>query len=395
MMTSQAKDVVKIGDLSLNSTKDSNLFLRALWAVLHSRYERLGWNYTPRRSGEDQRISFGWMSLGLGESGSIGVSIEYKNKGIIENICFEIEDCKDFLCSELSNGLQDAVTEAKRNMTKPIKRKIITFVTTSTETPLAAYRGQNWWCLPVKGNLMEIGIDVLGFDEADRGQEFIIRLDKLLDALSFMTNALFIRAENLSATDRREPESVNTYLIEEDWLDDYSIEDEKLRLSHNQVQYCDRLVDDMVADEQSIKAARLFHSGLRLSKQTEANNDTAETLFISAIEAISLSRAEKKICETCNQSIFSISQRVSEVTNKHLGAHIAKKFRQEYYNNRSKFLHTGHVRASQPIEGRVFPQLDPSGVEGCSVPTPFGASKSLLEFTSFILRREIEIITGL
>ncbi|MCR8825254.1 hypothetical protein [Pseudosulfitobacter koreensis] len=322
------------------------------------------------------------------------MSIEYETRGVIRNICFEIDDCKVSPPIELANSLQDSVDEALKLVKNPVRRKLAVCVATSTDVPLAPYRGQYWECLPINNSRMEISINVVGFDKADRNQEFVARLDQLLDAFAFMTNALFTTTENVPATDKRDLDVVNAYLIEEDWLDDFSIEGGQLRLARSQVEYCDRLVADKIEDEQSIKAARLFHGGLRLSKQGATNNDIVGTLFVSAIEAISLSRAEKETCETCSQPIFSISQRVSEVADKHLGAHIAKIFKQDYYSNRSNFLHTGHVRASQPMLGNCFPQLDPSGVEGCLVPAPFGNSKNLLEFTSFILRREIEIMAG-
>ncbi|MBY5933798.1 hypothetical protein KUV51_12375 [Tateyamaria omphalii] len=390
----KTKDVVRVGDLQLGSTKASNLFLRALWAVLRSQYGKLGWQYTPRRTGEAKRISFGYMSLGTLGAGQIGVSIEYETRGIVRNICFEIEDCTVYPPKELANSLENSVAEAMRFMQNPVQRKHSTYVTTSTGVQLAAYCGQNWKCIPINDKQMEISIEVEGFDEADCNHEFVVRLDQLLDAFAFMTNDLFSMTEKLPTGHRHEPDAVNIYLIEEDWLDDYSFEGEHLRLARSQVEYCDRLVANKVESEQSIKAARLFHGGLRLLKQASTNNDIAGALFVSAIEAISLPLAKSERCDTCKQPIFGIAQRVSEVTRKHLGEHIARIFKQDYYTNRSKFLHTGHVQASLPMIGYVFPQLDPSGVEGCSVPTPFGNPKNLLEYTSFILRREIEIIAS-
>jgi|GEM_PF-4389629 len=387
----KTKDVVRVGDLSLGSTKDSNLFLRALWAVLRSQYERLGWQYTPRKSGEARLISFGYMSLGTLDAGQIGVSIEYEKRGIIQYICFEIEDCTVSRPKELADSLRKSVAEAICLMQNPAQRTLRTYATTSTGVPLAPYRSQYWECVPVNDKQMEISIEVVGFDEADCKQEFVVLLDRLLDAFAFMTNDLFSTTEKLPIEDKRELHPVDIYLNKEDWLDDYSIEGRHLRLARSQVEYCNRLIAGEVESEQSIKAARLFHGGLRLSKQASTNNDIAGTLFVSAIEAISLSLAKNEKCDTCKQPIFGIAQRVSEVTKKHLGEHVAKIFKQNYYNNRSKFLHTGHVQASLPMTGNVFPQLDPSGVEGCSVPTPFGNPKNLLEFTSFILRREIDV----
>lgn len=388
----KTKGVVRVGNLSLASTKDSNLFLRALWAVLRSKYGKLGWHYTPRRLGDANRISFGYMSLGaVVGAGQIEVSIEYKVCGVIRNICFDIDDCTVSPPKELENCLKNSVSEAREFMQNPDERTFRTYVTTSTGAQLAPYHGQHWKCIPINDNLMEISIEVKGFDGSDCEQEFVSRLDQLLDAFALMTNVLFSMAEKVSTEEGREPEAANIYLIEEDWLDGCSIEGGYLRLACSQVEYCDRLVAGTVESDQTIKAARLFHHGLRLSKQALTNNDIAETLFVSAIEAISFSHKESEKCETCRQPKFSISQRVSEVAGKHLGEHIAKIFKQ-YYSNRSKFLHTGHVRASLPMTSHVFPQLDPSGVEGCSVPLPFGCPKNLLEFTSFILRREIELI---
>lgn len=54
-----------IHKLDLKTTAETNLFLRALWAALRESYGRLGWQFTPRRFGEEKKFDLDGCLWGL------------------------------------------------------------------------------------------------------------------------------------------------------------------------------------------------------------------------------------------------------------------------------------------------------------------------------------------
>lgn len=379
--------MIVVDQLKLSSLRDSNLFLRALWASLRDRFGRLGWQYTPRRTGSQQLIRFGWMSLGTTAPTGIEVSIRYRQAGVIRAVQFDLQHGLQDIHPDIEQILRTCVKEAIERKEQPGKHLLSTQVKTFPHVPLAHYRGRNWYCGPLTSGETEIGIAVRGFDDADLRHEFAVRLVPLIDALSCMTNAAFEQVRDREGDVSAGHDDANHFLVEEDWLDDFPLQDHQLRLSAAQLRYCEDLLEDEIHDDRLTRAASIFHKGLGIYRKLPDAHDLALALFVSALESVDLPLGKPASCPTCSQPQHRISQRVVDLGRRHLGPGVERMFK-ESYQRRSKYLHAGKVVASQPVTAHFIPQLDPDGIEGCAMPSA-GNPKNMMEFTSFVIRREM------
>ncbi|MDX1047103.1 hypothetical protein GOL40_28065 [Sinorhizobium medicae] len=379
--------MIVVDQLKLDSLADSNLFLRALWASLRDRFGRLGWQYTPRRTGSQQLIRFGWMSLGTTAPTGVEVSIRYRKVGVITAAQFNLQHGIRDIHPDIEQLLRTCVKEAVERKEQPSESFRSTQVRTSPRIPLAHYRGRNWYCRPLTNGETEIGISVRGFDDADLRHEFAVRLVPLIDALSCMTNVAFEEVHDKEGEVSARHEDANQFLVEEDWLDDFPTIDRLLRLSVAQLRFCEDLVEERTGDNRLTRAASIFHRGLGIYWKLPDAHDLALALFVSALESVDLPLSKPASCPTCSQPQYKISRRVVDLGKKHLGSGVERIFK-ESYQRRSKYLHAGKVVASQPVISHFIPQLDPDGIEGCAMPSA-GNPRNLMEFTSFVIRREM------
>ncbi len=73
--------------VSPQTTVETNMLLRALWAELRKEFGKLAWQFSPSRHGEKCIIYFGWADINLGKAARFGIT--YKKKGIATNILVE------------------------------------------------------------------------------------------------------------------------------------------------------------------------------------------------------------------------------------------------------------------------------------------------------------------
>lgn len=370
----------KVGCASL---EESNIFLRALWSTLRANFGSLGWNYTAHKIGKTQTIYLGWITIGESRR-SIGVSVKYGRVGIIKEINFELPEGIQKEFGEIEEALRDCVSKALSCRSSIETRYFKTRISISPPVILSPYLGQNWSCTPIRSGIMEVSISVKSFDDPDGHYIAAVQLRKLLNTLSFMTNLSFDSVTNRDDSDFGKL-ATNQYHYEEDWIDDMPFFDGVVRLTKDQVEFCDDVVDGTTSDARITRAALLFHKSLKIY-QRSGESDVAMTLSLSALEAVSMPLIKSETCDHCSQPVYKISQRVVDLSQHYMGDAVAKIIKHAY-ERRSKFLHVGHVVASQPRTHYLIPQLDPSGVEGCAMPEGSGNINNILEFTSFALRK--------
>lgn len=380
--------MVRVDRLPITSLSESNIFLRSLWAVLRSRFDRLGWQYTPRKFGPAQRIRLGWMTLGTSSPNGVEVTVQYGQAGVIKAIEFECRGEINAVYPGIEQTLRDCARDATARMIRPEYVSRCTQLVTFPAIPLGYYQGKNWYCGPLSNGNTEVGIKVAAFDEIDAQHEFAVRLMPLLDVLACMTNVAIETTKESNGERTALHKDDSTYLEDPDWLDGTPEWDGLLRLTASQLEFCDDFVGEMMAYDQLKRAAHMFHKALTLYHKVPECYDVATALFVSALETVDHPLTPPSSCAKCGQATYKISQRVVELGIRHLGAAVERFFK-DYYNRRSRYLHTGHVRSSQPMQGQLVPQLDPSGIGGCAMPSLVGRPMNLMEFSSFIIRKEI------
>lgn len=94
--------------------------------------------------------------------------------------------------------------------------------------------------------------------------------------------------------------------------------------------------------------------------------DMALTFYMSALEVITLKDYQEKQCSECNRPIFSIRQRVKSIVFENYGEGLAKVFG-DYYDNRSKYLHSGISYVGSPRSTVSIPTLSLEHSSGCNV----------------------------
>ena len=372
-----------VDKLPIRSLSESNVFLRSLWAILRLRFRRLGWQYTPHRFGSEKRIRLGRMTLGASPPDGVEVVVHYGRVGIITAIEFE-------LCGQsgaIEQTLLESVEKATVRMKNPDKLTRCTQLRTFPPVPLGYYRGTSWYCGPLSDGKSEIGITVRAFDDVDADHEFAVRLTALLDALACMTNVTFESLRESTGVAVAPEEEMNLFLGDPDWIDGIPQEGRHLRLTAPQLSFCNDLVDDAVHDRLT-RAARVFHKALVLHYQVPECHDVATALFVSSLEAVDPPLSAPSTCSQCGQQAYRITQRLVDLAVGHLGSGVERVFK-DHYNRRSKYLHLGRARSSQPMHYQIIPQLDPNGIEGCAMPSCLDRPVNLAEFSSFIIRKEM------
>lgn len=126
----------------------------------------------------------------------------------------------------------------------------------------------------------------------------------------------------------------------------------------------------------------------KLHYQVPECHDVATALFVSALEAVNPPLSAPSTCSKCGQQTYRILQRVVDLAVRHLGSGVERFFK-DHYGRRSTYLHSGRVCSSQPLHCQIIPQLDPSGIEGCAMPSRTDLPVNLMEFASFVIRQEM------
>ena len=171
-------------------------------------------------------------------------------------------------------------------------------------------------------------------------------------------------------------------------MDGHPIVDGRLALFAGALTRLDSIANGEIDTEDRLRrATRHFREALHLLDiDAYSSGDVATALLISALEAVSLDEKRAPECKSCGQPMYSISKRIVDLGVQHLGDGAERLFK-EYYNRRSKFLHTGGVIHSLPLLRSSQPLLDPNAPEGCAMPSIVARPRNLLGFTGLILRR--------
>lgn len=114
--------------------------------------------------------------------------------------------------------------------------------------------------------------------------------------------------------------------------------------------------------------------------------EMALTTYMSALEVITLKDYQASKYSECKQPVFSIKQRVKSIINKNYDEALAKVFG-NYYDDRSKYLHSGITFIGAPRSTVSIPTLSLEHSSGCNV--PFSMNLDIVDdVVSDILRKE-------
>ena len=427
---------MKIRIDNISSLLESNNFLRAFWAELRNRFGKCAWNYQPFKDGTSQTIFLGWADIN--QEHVIPISLTYSQRAIVSGIHFGEQFGEPIdETSELGQQLKAATDKAYQRRNSP-DTKILQVPVSSLYRSLAPYSGQWFEISPDQHPVSLLKIKIRAFDDIDANAEFLRVSSYLMDILSVETNSLFWLlvqedgqdiASDMESKNSAHPE-VNTFVSDEEWMDDLPNCNGYLLISSQAIRFLDRILskNELSADEENfIRSCHHFHIARqqdallydRLAFSGEQNSEDGATtlflqenprfkstsmlsrraeeiatvLYVSTIEVASIigSNPSEK-CIACDQEKYKISARVVDYVKKYLvleeGHRLIKVFK-SHYRKRSKYLHAGVVLNDHPYTGTTIPRLELSSDSGVSQKTSVSVA-NLREWIGYMLRQQLK-----
>lgn len=416
-------------DIGITDVKKSNEFLRSLWAEMAKEFGKCGWQYIPYKNKQTKTITFGFMDIGV----SILIAgVTYKNNGSIIKLFFEYSDAsydyeyiegqEDKLIkeSELGKRLIRVVRKARRGMRK--YNDYYALPTIQSLFPLSNYEGNNFKTEYVGENKTRIYFPVSAYDENQVEGKITQKINQVIDFLSVETNAPFWNVPTTSRENKEKTVLTKEVYQELDFIDGFSVKDGYLTISEEAKDLLSYLIDSNGENEDLqtfLNACYHFHTARKYDAQIHdyqgyfdrpledgsgvgieiytknqdlrtalvtggAQTEIATTLYMSALEVVTLIGFQSEKCKACNQDKYGIASRVRNLVNKQLNSHIAKQLN-DYYDKRSRYLHRGYMLTNDEPTTSLIPLLDIDGENGCNFPVQVSLI-NLREYTSYILR---------
>lgn len=410
-----------IVDIKLEENKESNMFLRALWANLDRKYGKCAWHFQPNRDGKKKIIDLGYMDIGSG--GLYNVCIHYKKRGVIEKLELRSGHNKAEALNNTKSELFEIIKETKKNLKKTSDKYLN--ITISSFNSISSYYSDSFVIRPChEDGLSSITLKIKSYGDKDAKFVFDSQIRRVINLLSVLTNQPFFFEKNSDNIDQYNYDEI--FYEDDDFIDDCGIEDEKLIIPKYGKNIIEKVLSDYNIEDVNIEillnAAMHFHAGRKFDAQinnthipqeierdedyvdielvpieklinergVNANIEEMATVsYISALEVLSTivygSTVER--CSNCNQNVYSISSRVKDLLYKYLPEYTAKQVH-KYYSSRSKFLHEGKLLTHTYI-GTTIPQLDCNSESGCVSPFEIPLI-NLREYVSFCIRGVIK-----
>ncbi|WHY84686.1 hypothetical protein QNH39_18805 [Neobacillus novalis] len=406
-------------NIGITSEQESNEFLRCLWAEMGKEFGKCGWNYAPNKKLIKNRIFFGFMDIGV--STDIAVSITYKERGTIKNIYFELPDKFDAIpkSMEFHHRIKAVVNNAKRNIGQYSSFQFAPIICLTL--PLATYEGRYFKTEIVDDFYTRFRFEVKGYDRNQVGGNAVKKIIQVMEFLSVETN-IPIWKEKYS---ENHGSLLKTEIFQEDndFIDGYSIVDKKyIVLSMEGKLMLDKILSPDERDDENLElflkachhfyTARMYDAGLSenysddllvIDDKTDyplqsldielaisrrrGNSDTeiATTLYLSALEVLTLIDFKGENCSCCGQPKYQISKRVRSLVGHYLNDDVAKSLN-DYYDKRSKYLHTGMKLTIDEPTTSIIPLLDMNEKSGCKIPIQVSLP-NLREYVSYCMRK--------
>ena len=201
--------------------------------------------------------------------------------------------------SELGQQLKDSADKAYQRRNSPDTR-ILHVPVSSLYRSLAPYSGQWFEISPDQHPVSLLSIKIRAFDKIDAEAEFLRISSYLLDILSVETNSLFWLSgqedrqditANMESGKLAYPE-INTFVSDEEWMDDIPHCNGYLLISSQVIQFLDRILSKnklSVEEEAFIRSCHHFHVAREqdalihdrlVFSGEQKNEDGSSTLFL-------------------------------------------------------------------------------------------------------------------
>lgn len=343
--------------LGLTSNKETNDFLRCLWARLAASFGEMGWQFMPMRTGNSIFVGF----VTFGANLSMQVTLHYKKRGCLSLLEFYVMDCADE--DETKRLLGQCVKEAKRH--DEFEESVYLKGHLDKNISFSGYKTHDF---AVEGNSLILKIN--GYDRNDRLSILRIQKQHVCDLLTFDTLRYIADSGSLMEEIRDKHNFITRLVNADDDNEADTIEKNEifrnLEVSEWMADYIKQYLERPYMYEEHFS---LFDRSVRFFAQGVRNEELAHVMiglpepyieqaivnYMSALELITMNDKEPEICECCGQTRYSIARRVRNLTEKALqnGAEFAN----EFYWNRSKYVHTGMMLSNYSYTQSSIPLM--------------------------------------
>lgn len=355
-------------DIHYSNNKDTNDFLRCLWARIREHTGRIGWQYMPYKNTDKNEVFFGLCSI-EGIETEVSVSCNYSQKGCLSSITFSYGSKGD---EEILESILTPCVEEARHFDNYLRA--VTLRTTLDKTLDFIPVSGKFFSL--SGNAIDIKINAFGSIDAETLASNL--LDQILAYISFDTEICIGKAQGIPEVLHQKNDTIIPVVINgSEELKLYNNSGYKQRkLSTHCIQWIDDFLSRPYTYEKHLthfdKSVKFYAMGRycenigQLGGNLDLNyGELGEMCYMSALEIISVNDIPITRCESCNQPIYSISKRVRELFKSALGDNLYNtRVINDYYQKRSAFVHEGEFLSSNNYLGVSIPLLSVKTLSG-------------------------------
>lgn len=376
-------------DVCLNSSEDSNLFLRKFYEELFN-YGKVGWNFQSYREGKVIHIG----NTNWGE-----MWIEYKERGKISRIYFKTSS------EESQKHVRVSLKYAKQYYNEMKSYTITTVFDTNDIMFCDMSRNGIQISSTEKGDrkFTSIVFSVYAFGIYDLEYVKTQKVNYLKHLLCVYTNIIFNCVKvtynegiyNICDNEWQEPN--------QDWID---IEEEFVNIENNTIslgldfftifrkildtfEYNREMRLLLNASQEIFCSKKMINAVLKNGSDWNmpGYTDLINTLMISALEPLSsIYGVAPERCNECGNLKYSIRKKVRDLCNTYLPDYLAKEIYDRGYGERSAFLHEGNPITNEFYCGHCVPLINP--VDGRSILLPVAhLNLNLFDYVTFIFRK--------
>lgn len=376
--------------LNSNDLNSTNECLMKLWASFLNN-GKLAWHYRPYK--EKNIIDVGDVSIN--ENYSYNVKFISKTKKITTSVIFERQDNKILEKTEI-----DYFNKINKERVDISKKQFIIAILLNIKSDfgvryLYPFSNEmiNIYCIEDK---QYIEFTLNGFCKEQVYENAIEFSQIIADFLSTQTNSIINVEKIIFLTKKTSLSKKINHIIQDDneWVDDYPIDNSHLILP----EYAKELLKLIILNEYKDKlksilnASHHFLNAIKLNDK-DIQNELIISQLMSSVEILTeLNNYKKNKCNECGQDVYSIRKRVLNFIETDLSPYLRKKF-DNYYNTRSKYLHSGLIVSNREYAGRCLPIISDKFQSGCHE-YPNRRDINLIEWIGFLIRKKTkEVVT--
>ncbi len=397
-----------IFDIKYDSITETNLFLRALWAFLRDG-QRMGWQTFGAKDTSKQTILIGHLSSATLNTAK-AVSVAYHKRGCMSKLI--ILECNN---NEIGGKDKDFIIDAVRRAQAYKKfltpQRISTAYSSPYQFRLSPYQSDEIYLGTVSEHALCIArFDILAFDKEDGDYIAKKAIFKIADFLSascsipihvgakvyeetqhvktrensmeiYLTEASDIGSRPIISVadliDVTIKENINKF-CDESWVDEYPKYSACLQLPKSTLTGINQMLSGIHHRpfSQYESATRLYNTACKYEKLSGMSKgyygleiidldlspvEIANTLFMSSFEALAnVVDDSVETCKTCNQPKYKIRQKVLCLFKTYFGSDVNLKMIDQYYIDRSSYVHMGIHLGDRSYAHVSTPQLDAS-----------------------------------